>query len=123
MAERLLIVEDEDTLCASLQRVFIRDGYDVDIAGSAESAFKLLEQRSYDLIITDIILPGISGIELLTKYRKTNPAQKVIVITAYASLTTAVESLKAGACDFIIKPLMHDEMKKAVRKALDKPGA
>ncbi len=123
MTERLLIVEDEDTLCASLQRVFIRDGYDVDIAGSAESAFKLLEHRSYDLIITDIILPGISGIELLTKYRTTNPAQKVIVITAYASLTTAVESLKAGACDFIIKPLMHDEMKKAVRKALDKPGA
>jgi DNA-binding NtrC family response regulator len=122
MAERLLIVEDEDTLCESLQRVFIRDGYDVDIADSAESAFKLLEHRSYDLIITDIILPGISGIELLTNYRKTNPAQKVIVITAYASLTTAVESLKAGACDFIIKPLMHEEMKKAVRKALDKPG-
>jgi len=122
MAERLLIVEDEDTLCESLQRVFIRDGYDVDIADSAESAFKLLEHRSYDLIITDIILPGISGIELLTKYRKTNPAQKVIVITAYASLTTAVEAIKGGACDFIIKPLMHDEMKKAVRKALDRAG-
>ena len=122
MAERLLIVEDEDTLCESLQRVFIRDGYDVDIADSAESAFKLLEHRSYDLIITDIILPGISGIELLTMYRKTNPEQKVIVITAYASLITAVESLKAGARDFIIKPLMHDEMKKAVRKALDQSG-
>lgn len=122
MAERLLIVEDEDTLCESLQRVFIRDGYDVDIADSAESAFKLLKNRSYGLIITDIILPGISGIELLTKYRKTNPAQKVIVITAFASLTTAVESIKAGACDFIIKPLMHDEMKKAVRKALDQAG-
>jgi DNA-binding NtrC family response regulator len=122
MAEKILIVEDEDTLCESLQRVFIRDGYEVDIADSAEAAFQLLEHRSYDLIITDIILPGISGIELLTNYRKTNPAQKVIVITAYASLTTAVESLKAGACDFIIKPLMHEEMKKAVRKALDKPG-
>jgi len=122
MAERLLIVEDEDTLCESLQRVFTRDGYEVDIADSAESAFKLLEHRFYDLIITDIILPGISGIELLTKYRETKPTQKVMVITAYASLTTAVESIKAGACDFIIKPLMHDEMKKAVRKALDKPG-
>jgi DNA-binding response OmpR family regulator len=66
MAERLLIVEDEDTLCESLQRVLMRDGYDVDRADSAESAFKLLEHRSYDLIITDIILPGISGIELLT---------------------------------------------------------
>jgi DNA-binding NtrC family response regulator len=122
MAERLLIVEDEDTLCESLQRVLTREGYEVDRAGSAESAFKLLETRSYDLIITDIILPGISGIELLTKYKKKNPSQKVMIITAYASLTTAVDAIKAGACDFIMKPLMHDEMKRAVRKALDKPG-
>ncbi len=122
MAERLLIVEDEDTLCESLQRVFVREGYEVDRVGGAESAFKLLQHYSYDLIITDIILPGISGIELIAKYRKTNPSQKVIIITAYASLATAVESIKAGACDFIIKPLMHDEMKKAVRKALDQKG-
>jgi DNA-binding NtrC family response regulator len=121
MAERLLIVEDEDTLCESLQRVFIREGYEVDIAGSAESAFTLLDSKSYDLIITDIILPGISGIELLAKYRRQNPSQKVIVITAYASLMTAVEAIKAGACDFIIKPLMHDEMKRVVRNALDRP--
>lgn len=121
MAERLLIVEDEDTLCKSLQRVFSKEGYEVDRADSAEYAFKLLERNSYDLIITDIILPGISGIELMTKYRETNPAQKVIIITAYASLTTAVEALKAGASDFIIKPLMHDEMKRAVSRVLDKP--
>jgi DNA-binding NtrC family response regulator len=121
LAESLLIVEDEDTLCKSLQRVLSREGYEVDIADSAESAFTLLERRSYDLIITDIILPGISGIELLTKYRRTNPAQKVMVMTAYASLTTALEAIKAGACDFLVKPLMHDEMKRAVRKALDKP--
>jgi len=122
MAERLLIVEDEDTLCESLQRVFIREGYEVDIAESAESAFTLLDAKSYDLIITDIILPGISGIELLAKYRKKNPSQRVIVITAYASLVTAVEAIKAGAHDFIIKPLMHDEMKRVVRNALDKPN-
>jgi DNA-binding NtrC family response regulator len=123
MAERLLIVEDEDTLCESLQRVLRREGYEVDGADSAESAFTLLETRSYDLIITDIILPGISGIELLAQYRKKNPTQKVMVITAYASLTSAVEAIKAGACDFIIKPLMHDEMKRAVRKALDAAAA
>lgn len=120
MAESLLIVEDEDTLCQSLQRVFKKEGYDVDIADSAEAASTLLANRSYDLIITDIILPGISGIELLATYKKKNPTQKVMVITAYASLTTAVEAIKAGACDFIMKPLMHDEMKRAVRKALDK---
>lgn len=119
MAERLLIVEDEDTLCQSLQRVFVREGYEVDIAASAESAFQILQEKSYDLIITDIILPGISGIELLTKYRKKNPSQKVIIITAYATVATAVESIKVGASDFIIKPLIHDELKRAVRKVLD----
>ncbi len=122
MAERLLIVEDEDTLCQSLQRVFIKEGYEVDRAESAESAFKLLEHKKYDLIITDIILPGISGIELLTKYRKQNPSQKVIIITAYASMSTAIESIKAGASDFIVKPLIHDEMKRAVRNVLDRQG-
>ncbi len=122
MNERLLIIEDEDTLCTSLQRVLSREGYEVEIADSAESAFKLLEHKSYDLIITDIILPGISGIELLAKYRKINNAQKVIVITAFASQAMAEESSKVGAFDFIVKPLMHDEMKRAVRKALEISG-
>jgi DNA-binding NtrC family response regulator len=120
MAERLLIVEDEDTLCKSLQRVFSREGYDVDIADSAESAFGLLEKQAYDLVITDIILPGVGGIELLKRYKTKNPEQKVIIMTAYASLETAVEALKAGAYDFIIKPVMHDEMKRTVKKALSK---
>lgn len=120
LTKKLLIVEDEDTLCKSLQRVFSREGYDVDVAESAESAFELFKTNSYDLIITDIILPGISGIEFLTRYKKTNPSQKVIIITAYASLEIAVEAIKAGACDFITKPLMHDEMKRVVRNALDK---
>jgi DNA-binding NtrC family response regulator len=120
MAEKLLIVEDEDTLCESLKRVFVKEGYEVDIADSAESAFKLLEEKTYDLIITDIILPGVSGIELLARYKEQKPEQKVVIMTAYASLETAVEAIKAGACDFIVKPLMHDEMKRIVRKALGK---
>lgn len=120
MAEKLLIVEDEDTLCESLKRVFTKEGYETDIADSAEAAFELLKDKTYDLIITDIILPGISGIELLSKYKKQNPDQKVVIMTAYASMETAVEALKAGACDFIIKPIMHDEMKRVVKKALSK---
>lgn len=120
MAEKLLIVEDEDTLCESLKRVFTKEGYETDIADSAEAAFDLLKDKTYDLIITDIILPGISGIELLSRYKKQNPEQKVVIMTAYASMETAVEALKAGACDFIIKPIMHDEMKRVVKKALSK---
>jgi DNA-binding NtrC family response regulator len=116
--ERILIIEDEDTLCESLQRVFRREGYEADIADSAETAFRILENNTYDLIITDIILPGISGIELIARYKEKNPDQKVIIMTAYASLQTAVESLRVGASDFIVKPIMHDELKRMVKKTL-----
>lgn len=118
MSERILIVEDEDTLCESLQRVFRREGYEADIADSAETAFRLLDNNTYDLILTDVILPGISGIELIARYKEQNPDQKVIIMTAYASLQTAVEALRVGACDFIVKPIMHDELKRMVKKAL-----
>jgi DNA-binding NtrC family response regulator len=118
MAERLLIVEDESTLRESLKRVFLREGYDVDSAESGEVAIRTLEGRTYDLIITDIMLPGMSGIELLKKYGETSPEQIVIVMTAYASLETAVEALRAGAYDYIIKPVIHEEIKRIARNAL-----
>jgi len=118
MAERLLIVEDEETLCESLGRVFLREGYEVETTGSAESAVKIIENASYDLIITDIILPGINGIEFLKKCREQNPEQIVIIITAFASLETAVEALRAGAYDYVIKPIIHEEIKRVVKNAL-----
>ncbi len=95
MAERLLVVE-EDTLCKLLQRGFIRDGYEVDRAEDAESPLNLFQHFSHDLNITDIILPDMSGIELLTKYRKTKPSRKMIIITAYASLATASHPSRRG---------------------------
>jgi DNA-binding NtrC family response regulator len=118
MSERLLIVEDEETLCDSLQRVLSRDGYDVDAATSAESALKNIEETAYDLIITDIILPGIDGIELLRRIRERVPEQIVIIVTAYASIETAVGALRAGAYDYVIKPIIHEEIKRIVRNAL-----
>ncbi|MBI5848415.1 MAG: sigma-54-dependent Fis family transcriptional regulator [Nitrospirae bacterium] len=118
MAERLLLVEDEETLRESLKRVFIREGYDVEAAPDAESALGFLEDRSYDLIITDIILPGIDGIELLKRCREQNPEQLIIVMTAFASLETAVEALRGGAYDYIIKPIIHEEIKRISKNAL-----
>lgn len=118
MSERLLIVEDENTLRESLKRVFLREGYDVDAVESCESGLEVLEGRTCDLIISDIILPGMSGIELLRKCREINPDQAVIIMTAYASLETAVEALRAGAYDYIVKPIIHEEIKRIVRNAL-----
>jgi len=118
VAERLLIVEDEETLRESLKRVFIREGYDVEAAADAESALGFLREHSCDLIITDIILPGIDGIELLKRCREQNPEQLIIVMTAFASLETAVEALRGGAYDYIIKPIIHEEIKRISKNAL-----
>ena len=118
MAEKLLIVEDEETLRESLERVLVREGYEVESAVSAETALKIVEGSSYDLIITDIILPGIDGIELLRKIRERSQDQVVIIITAYGSLETAVEALRAGAYDYVVKPIIHEEIKQIVKNAL-----
>ncbi len=118
MSKSILIVEDEETLRESLQRIFIKDGFDVDTSESAEEGLNLLGNNIYDVIISDIILPGIDGIELLTKIRAEHPGQIFIVMTAYASLETAVRALRAGAYDYIMKPIMHEEIKQVVKNAL-----
>jgi DNA-binding NtrC family response regulator len=118
MNERLLIVEDEETLCESLKRVLQRDGYEVDAVGSAEAALAATEEVSYDLIISDILLPGMDGIELLRKIRERFPDQIMIIVTAYASIETAVGALRAGAYDYVIKPIIHEEIKRIVKNAL-----
>jgi DNA-binding NtrC family response regulator len=122
MNERLLIVEDEETLCESLKRVLAREGYVVDTFNSAEAAMQVFEESLYNIIITDIILPGITGIELLKKIKERLPEQIVIIMTAYASLETAVEALRTGAYDYVVKPVMHEEIKQIVKNAL-KQGA
>ena len=118
MAENLLLVEDEQTLRESLKRVFVREGYEVDSVSDAEAALKTIAERSYDLILTDIMLPGIDGIELLKKIREIAPDQLIIVMTAFASLETAIDALRGGAYDYIIKPVIHEEVKRIVRNAL-----
>src|SRR4030066_1007380 len=118
MNERLLIVEDEETLCDSLKRVLTREGYVVDTVGNAEAAFEIFEKGFYNVIITDIILPGITGIELLKRIKDQSRDQIVIIMTAYASLETAVEALRYGAYDYVVKPVMHEEIKQIVKNAL-----
>jgi DNA-binding NtrC family response regulator len=118
MAKNILIIEDEETLRESLKRIFLKDDYSVDTADSAEEAINLIETGSYDVIISDIILPRISGIELLNRLHEELPEQIFIVMTAYASVETAVKALRAGAYDYIMKPIVHEELKQVVRNAI-----
>ena len=118
MSRNILIVEDEETLRESIKRIFVKEGYTVDGAESAEKALSLLETGMYDVILTDIILPGMDGIEMLTRVREQVPDQIIIVVTAYASLDTSIKALRAGAYDYIMKPIIHEEIKQVVRNAL-----
>jgi DNA-binding NtrC family response regulator len=118
MSKSILIVEDEETLRESIKRIFTKEGYAVDAAESAERGLALLETGVYDVIISDIILPGMDGIEMLTRVREQMPDQMFIVVTAYASLDTSVKALRAGAYDYIMKPIIHEEIKQIVRNAL-----
>ena len=119
MTHSILIVEDEETLRKSLKRVFEREGYLVDAAESAEVGLAMTECAYYDVIISDIILPEMDGIEMLTKIRESAPSQTFIVTTAYASLDTAVRALRVGAYDYIMKPIIHEEIKKVVCNAIE----
>jgi len=118
MAGRILIVEDEGTLRESLKRVLSREGYVVDAVDSSESAIAVIAQKAFDLVVTDIILPGISGMELLKKCRQKNSTLIVIIITAYATIESAVEAIRAGAFEYLVKPIIHEELKAAIEKAL-----
>ncbi|MDO8281463.1 MAG: sigma-54 dependent transcriptional regulator [Thermodesulfovibrionia bacterium] len=118
MSKSILIIEDEETLRDSLGRIFTKDGFAVDTADSAKKGLEFLETSLYDVIISDIILPGMDGIELLKQVRKVSPDQIFIMMTAYASLETAVTALRSGAYDYIMKPVMHEEIKQVVKNAL-----
>lgn len=118
MSKTILIVEDEETLRESIKRIFSKEGYIVDSVGSAEKALELAEDNIYDIIITDIILPGMDGLEMLERVKEINPEQIFIVITAYASIDTAVKALRLGAYDYIMKPIIHEEIKQVVRNTM-----
>ncbi|MGZ3654033.1 MAG: sigma-54-dependent transcriptional regulator [Bdellovibrionota bacterium] len=114
----LLVVDDEESIRELLVIMLKREGYDVETAVDGESAASVLTKRGFDAVITDIAMPGISGIELLAKVRAQSFDTAVIVMTAHGSTESAVEAMKLGASDYLTKPFQIDEMKIAVANAL-----
>lgn len=116
----LLIVEDDTKMRSSLKEIMVKEGYAVDTAETGEAALSKLRQAYYDLVITDLRLPGIDGMEVLRTIQKSALDTGVIIITAYAAVDTAVEAMKEGAEDYIAKPFNLEEIRLIVKKALDK---
>ncbi len=118
--DRILIVDDEAGMRDFLSILLRKEGYGVSLAESAEKAIELLGRGEFDLVISDIAMPGLSGIDVLRHSRAANPDTPVILITAYASTESAVEALKLGAWDYLLKPFDVEELKNIVRNALEK---
>jgi len=114
---RVLIVDDEQNLRHMLQTLLKREGYEPVGAASVESALKELEERPYDIIITDLRMPGQSGLDLVDQVRSRNLGATVVVMTAYGSRDIAIEAMKRGAYDYISKPFEADELILLLRKA------
>ncbi|KUG26482.1 response regulator of zinc sigma-54-dependent two-component system [hydrocarbon metagenome] len=119
MFAKILVVDDEKAIRDSLNMILSDEGYSVISAADGEEALNFLNKDDFDIVITDIKMPNIDGMELLSKGTKNSPSTFFIIMTAYASVNTAVEALRYGAYDYIIKPVEFDDLIMRVKRLLD----
>lgn len=117
---RVLVVDDEGIMRNLLADVLQDEGYDVTTATTGEEAIKYAREKSFQIVITDLKMPGMNGIEVLKRFKEIDNNISIIVITAYASVESAVEAMKEGAYDYISKPFNIDEIKLIVNRALER---
>lgn len=113
----ILIVDDEESVRDSLYNWFVEDGYIVDVAANAKEALSMIESSDFDIILADIKMPGMDGLEMHRRIRALNKDCIVIVMTAFASVDTAVQALKDGAYDYVTKPFDPDDLSHLIRNA------
>ena len=116
--ERILVVDDEKAICQNVAKILGKKDIEVVQAGSAREAFEELAKKSFSLLISDLVMPGQNGLELLKLVKKQWPLTKVLMMTAYASIDTAVKAIRLGALDYLPKPFTPDELRSLVDRAL-----
>jgi two-component system response regulator PilR (NtrC family) len=117
---KILIVDDELSMREFLEIMLKKEGYEVESVEDPEEAFLRTENELYDVVISDVLMPKMNGVELLRKIKESNPDVIVLMMTAYATTETAVQAMKEGAYDYITKPFKVDEIKMVLEKALEK---
>ncbi len=115
--KRILVVDDEISVCKSMRHAILSESYEVDMALSGEEALAMDKDNPYDMVITDLMMPGISGVDLLTSLKISRPHVIVIMVTGYPTIKTAVQTIKSGAFDYIPKPFTPDELRGLVARA------
>jgi two-component system response regulator HydG len=116
----LLVVDDEASNLESLERIFAREGLAVLTAKDGKDALEVVRKRRIDVLLTDLMMPGISGVDLLKAVKQLSPETETVVMTAYGTVEAAVEAMREGAYDFITKPLKRAHVVRVVAKALEK---
>jgi two-component system response regulator HydG len=118
MSSSILIVDDEPEMATVVEQALTRRGYKAKQVNSADAAWELLETEDFDVVVTDINMKGMTGVELTDRIAKNRKDTPVIVMTAFGSLETAIATMRAGAYDFITKPFEIDQLTVAVERAL-----
>jgi DNA-binding NtrC family response regulator len=116
---RILIVDDEAAMRESLKDWLMEDGYEVNSAESGEAAVKMAAERNWDIVLLDLKMPGMDGIETLERIKEINPDAEVLMMTAYATVDTAVQAMKDGAFDYLVKPFDPDEVEIQIKKIVE----
>ena len=116
----ILIVDDDKKLLSVMKNIFTEEGHDVSACSDGLEAIEMCREHKFDLIITDLMMPGANGLEVLKATRKIDPNTIVILVTGFASLETAIEAIREGAYDYITKPFKLEEIKILVNNACDK---
>ena len=114
----ILVMEDDLSVAKGLEMVLSEGGFDVNLAGTGELALEAFKQKRFDLLVADLRLPDIDGMEVIKQIKAEKPETEVIVITGYGTTATAVEAMKLGVHDFLPKPFTEDQIKKAIDEAL-----
>jgi nitrogen regulation protein NR(I) len=110
MQARILLIEDDRSTASALQKVLRADGYEVEVAGRGDEGLEKARAETHDLVITDLRLPGVGGLELIAQLHRAKPKLPIIMMTAHGTTETAIEAMKLGACDYLVKPFEADEL-------------
>ncbi len=113
---RILVVDDEAAMRQSLRDWLMEDDYEVDLAASGEDAISMARDRSWDIILLDLKMPGMDGLETMSRLKKVIPETEILMMTAYGSIDTAVQAMKEGAFDYLVKPFDPDEIDMLIKK-------
>jgi len=119
-AEKILVVDDEQSMTQFLSIVLRKEGYQVTPVNNGRDALEKARSENFDVVITDMKMPGIDGIQLLNGLKKHDPSLPVVIMTAYASQQSAIDAVNMGAFQYLIKNAKNDEIKLVVRNALEK---